>query len=281
MQEVWEDNIPILTNSERAGCKPYQDDTMKLSIKFLTLTIAMTALTISHAKLGDIGMRHLQFLQSGDCEICSQDNRNKPDFIILEYIPQGVNSRFQDSSKATCVAGSYPDQTTISVKNKDGNTQSVPVEANTVFTINGPFDAETDFYFANNNQDECYIHTSCSVPLVTGDQIGPLKVLADTGCGVPCVPGTDSKPPVCKICSKDNKDNPDKLTLIYFQLGLIHSVQGNLKAALGDYKKSLKYEKNQSYREDTLKKIKELEGELVSKPSQQVPQVPKIENFTK
>jgi hypothetical protein len=89
MQEVWEDNIPILTNSERAGCKPYQDDTMKLSIKFLTLTIAMTALTISHAKLGDIGMRHLQFLQSSECEIYSQDNKNRPDYLTLEYIPQG------------------------------------------------------------------------------------------------------------------------------------------------------------------------------------------------
>ena len=65
-----------------------QDEIMKLSIQFLTLTIAMAVLTISQAKLGGSGMRHLQ---SGQCEICSKTNKNRPGYLTIEYVPQAVS----------------------------------------------------------------------------------------------------------------------------------------------------------------------------------------------
>ena len=47
------------------------DHIMKLSIQFLTLTIAMAALTVSQAKMGG-GLDSRRHLQSGQCEICSK-----------------------------------------------------------------------------------------------------------------------------------------------------------------------------------------------------------------
>merc|ERR1712232_1180975 len=62
------------------------------------------------------------------------------------------------------------------------------------------FDAETYFEFVNTNEEEdgrsCYIHTSCSVPLVQGDRIGPFEVLGGNECipppegPYPCIEAT-------------------------------------------------------------------------------------------
>jgi hypothetical protein len=62
----------------------------------------------------------------GTCMIGSKDNKEdkKPEFLVIEYMPAGDNSQFQDASKAVCHAGTYPTTTTITVTNKDGTTQT-------------------------------------------------------------------------------------------------------------------------------------------------------------
>jgi hypothetical protein len=104
---------------------------MKRSIQFLTLTIAMSALTVSQAKTGG-GLDSRRYLNSDQCEICSKETKNRPDYLTLEYVPEGVNSMYQDSSRAACRAGSYPTQTIIMVTNKDGVEQNFDVQTNPV-----------------------------------------------------------------------------------------------------------------------------------------------------
>jgi hypothetical protein len=48
-----------------------------------------------------------------------------------------------------------------------------------VFTLTGPFSAETILEYDGG---DCYIHTSCWVPLAAGNQIGTFKVLAGNNC---------------------------------------------------------------------------------------------------
>ena len=154
-----------------------QDDIMKPSIQFLTLSIAMAVLTVSQAKLGGSGMRHLQ---SGPCEICSDENKNKPEKLTLMYMSDGKNSDFQDPMQATCREGIYQIDTTIETTNANKVTEIISVEDGTVFEINGEFNSETVFVFGNGTS--CFIQTSCSAPLVVGDQIGPFVVLGGNEC---------------------------------------------------------------------------------------------------
>jgi hypothetical protein len=90
---------------------------------------------------------------------------------------------YQDSGKASCGAGRYPSSTRITVTNRNDNKQSFDVTEGAVFKVLGPFDASTEFSFSNGPGD-CDFHTSCSVPLVAGDQIGPFKLLAGNECNV-------------------------------------------------------------------------------------------------
>ena len=151
-----------------------QDD-MKLSIQFLTLTFAMTALTVS-----------------GQCVICSKENKNKPDKLTLMYKSDGKNSDYQDSKKATCREAMYPTSTTIATTNKEDQVQTIDVTDGTVFGIHGKFNSETKFKFENGFA--CYIHTSCSVPLVAGDQIGPFVILEGNDCKHSVSPSAQPSP---------------------------------------------------------------------------------------
>ena len=130
------------------------------------------------------------------CEICSKQNRNKPDKLTLMYKSDGKNSDYQDSSKATCRERIYPTDTTIATTNKKGQLQRIDVTDGTVFQINGQFNSGTVFKFGNGLS--CYIHTSCSVPLMAGDQIGPFVVLEGNDCKYEAsalTTGTPSTPP--------------------------------------------------------------------------------------
>ena len=117
---------------------------------------------------------------NGECEICSKENKIRPTSLTLEYIGgQGAISKYQDEDKASCRAQQFPaGATTITAYDTD-----YAVSPGTVFTVNGDggrMDAETDFYFTNDF--DCYIHTSCSVPLVAGDRIGPFLILEGNNC---------------------------------------------------------------------------------------------------
>ena len=145
----------------------------------------------SRAKISGSG----DFASPGDgrCVICSSGFKdNKPTAVTLEYNPAGMNSQFQSASKATCVGGTYPATATLYVEDKEGTTQSFEVEKGTEFEVQGPFDSSTYFsFFSTTHEDQlgnpdhlgdCTIHTSCSAPLVQGDQIGPFVVLAGGIC---------------------------------------------------------------------------------------------------
>ena len=116
------------------------------------------------------------------CEICSKYKKVFPAFLDIQYVSNGVNSLYQDSGKASCREGQYPSSNRLTVTNMDGDTHFDVVEG-TVFKVLGPFDASTKFSFSDGFND-CYFHTSCSVPLVAGDQIGPFKLLAGNECNV-------------------------------------------------------------------------------------------------
>jgi hypothetical protein len=62
-------------------------------------------------------------LVAGECVICDKAFKNKPLVLVLEYQPTGKDSCYQDESKATCVAGSYPSPTRVEVENGQGDSQ--------------------------------------------------------------------------------------------------------------------------------------------------------------
>jgi hypothetical protein len=171
------------------------------------------------------------------CEICSPNYKSKPVSLTFEYRPNGQNSKYQDATKASCRAGTYPASTTIQV---NGNTFSLVSQGST-FTVEGSFGANTVFAFGDGTS--CTVHTSCSVPLVVGDQIGPFLVVAGAGVlGGECrvnlqptpptpVPAPTNPPAECELCSPNNKDKPTQLTVMYLPDGKNSRYQDASKAS--------------------------------------------------
>jgi hypothetical protein len=154
--------------------------------------------------------------------------------LTFQYITSGVTSSLQ-GSKATCVAGEYPVCTSIQVTNANGFTQTFDVCDGDIFKLDGPFDAATTFFFGAS-QDDCYIHTSCSVPIVDQDQVGPFKILAGNDCNsvptnsTPIEPleNTDTVEDVCIICAEDSSmPKPTSLTVVYNSDGKTSEYMGN------------------------------------------------------
>jgi hypothetical protein len=139
------------------------------------------------------------------CTICDQNNKIKPSSLTLIYNPEGKNSAYQDGCKATCRAGTYPDNPIIIALDKKGNTLGAfsNVSVGQSFTVDAPvgdsLDSITNFQISGWNNDaggdDCFIHTSCSQPLVVGDQIGPFVVSA----GNDCIADPPTAPPVASI----------------------------------------------------------------------------------
>ena len=197
----------------------------------------------SGAKLSGSG----DFAPPGDgrCVICASGFKdNKPTALTFGYNPVGMNSQFQSASQATCQSGKYPETATLHVENKEGRTQSFEVKPGMMeFVLDGPFDSNTLFsFFSTTDQDhlenpdhlgDCTVHTSCSAPLVQGDQIGPFIVLA----GGVCPPDDGMGPPgetpeECEICSPDFKNKPiTALTLEYKTDGKNSKYQSDKKAS--------------------------------------------------
>ena len=128
----------------------------------------------------------------GECEICeSMSHGEKPTSITFEYNAVGQDSLFQPEDKASCRAGTYPSPANIKVYDKSGDVIATfdDIETGQMITLDAPagadkFDAFSFFEFSGwgggttdeENADVCFIHTSCSVPLMLNDQIGPLIV---------------------------------------------------------------------------------------------------------
>jgi hypothetical protein len=123
------------------------------------------------------------------CAICDQCNKIRPSFLTFQYKAAGLNSAYQPEDKASCRESAYPEITNIKAYARKDPTQIYydgPISDGDVFTIAAPeggkFEAETDFEISDWAGGSCFIHTSCSVPLVLNDQIGPLIVKEGPGC---------------------------------------------------------------------------------------------------
>ena len=143
-----------------------------------------------------------------ECIICDQDNKQRPDQLSFIYNSAGANSAYQDEDKATCRADTYPSNpTTITALDKSGNILGVFFDISdgvsfTVFAAPGEtLDSETTFAISGwdngDGGDDCFIHTSCSQPLVQDDQIGPFIVTAGNDCftAAPTLPPRPPPPP--------------------------------------------------------------------------------------
>jgi len=122
-------------------------------------------------------------LEPGDCEVCGINESDRPEYLILEYNPDdAVLSRFQPSDKSTCSPSvDYPSTTRVRV---EGIGSFDLVAGKTIkLQPKGGFAAETEFLFASGY--ECEYHTSCSYPVVVGDQFGPFKIVGSENCDVP------------------------------------------------------------------------------------------------
>jgi hypothetical protein len=105
----------------------------------------------------------------GECCVCDGD---KPNILILKYIPAGKTSLLQTGDKASCRAGAYPAVTGIVVTDKDNKPikSFSNVTEGSILTIEAPsgstkFSSATNFRFdtpLSGNPNPCFIHTSVS-----------------------------------------------------------------------------------------------------------------------
>ena len=211
------------------GLHPQATSTMKI---FMFLSLAALAMPVVQCGSSSDSGQGRDY-PAGQCEICSRENKDRPDSLTLRYVGgQGAISQYQSSGKASCRNEMYPNGP-VTV---EANGQTFDVSPGVEFTVDGSFGAETEFEFSTGEVDDCYIHTSCSVPLVAGDQIGPFLVIGGNDCpGGP--PNLQDPDPTgeCEICSKENKNRPDSLTLQYFGgQGAISRYQDSGKASCRD-----------------------------------------------
>jgi len=175
------------------------------------------------------GKKGYGYGSTNDCDICKTEG--KPEELTLTYSSNGQNSFYQGEEYASCREGEYPSSARVSV---GGETIEVrDGETITVTTIKG---AITSFEFLDDSSSDCFIHTSCSVPIVNGDQIGPWIVGdGEDECEPPTAPPTTKN---CDICNSDGKkEKPEELTLTYSSNGQNSFYQGEDYASCreGDY----------------------------------------------
>lgn len=177
-------------------------------------------------KGGGKGYGDIEIPDYGDsCMICDKQNKNRPSSLVLQYVAEGANSAFQPSGKASCREGQYPSPARITV-----NGASFDVVDGDMFEIFPDGGAETCFHIVPTGQDvydediDCYIHTSCSVPIVVGDQIGPFLIEGNED----CEPPEEPECPPCQVC---DDGRPDLLNLRYHSLGKDSTYQLESKAS--------------------------------------------------
>jgi len=123
-------------------------------------------------------------LLEGQCYICTPEVKVRPTLLTVQYIGGvGEISRYQTEDKADCRDQVFPETGTVSTNY--GITYEVSPGA--VITITNPGgddggELEANTFFTFSNGIECFIHTSCSQPLVGGDQIGPFLLLEGNDC---------------------------------------------------------------------------------------------------
>jgi len=142
-------------------------------------------------------------LLEDQCYICTKAIGNvpkvneRPTEIRAMYIAgTGVISRYQDGEKATCRNQTFPDSGLVEIKEYGWSQNLTNGTIFTFFNPTGEMDANTIFTFSNGV--ECGIHTSCSQPLVAGDQLGPILLLEANNCTFSfCGDGTKDEDEEC------------------------------------------------------------------------------------
>jgi hypothetical protein len=112
------------------------------------------------------------------CSIC--DTRPLQSLVLRYELPSATSS-FQ-GSRTTCVQSDYPSSALLSV----GKDATIIVSQRSKITIVGNFENRTMFNISK--WGECYIDTSCDVPLIVGDKIGPFLLLGGNNCNVTSPP---------------------------------------------------------------------------------------------
>eukprot|EP00545_Synedropsis_sp_CCMP1620_P000481 CAMPEP_0119004094 /NCGR_PEP_ID=MMETSP1176-20130426/946_1 /TAXON_ID=265551 /ORGANISM="Synedropsis recta cf, Strain CCMP1620" /LENGTH=530 /DNA_ID=CAMNT_0006955765 /DNA_START=112 /DNA_END=1707 /DNA_ORIENTATION=- len=123
-----------------------------------------------------------------ECIICDSDNKIRPPFLTFIYKSDGKNSFYQDESKASCREDTYPVATTLTIDTKSGGEQIFMVSDGDTFEVLGEFDATTEIEISGWSGGSCTVHTSCSAPLVVGDQIGPFILIEGNECKLTSTP---------------------------------------------------------------------------------------------
>jgi len=139
-----------------------------------------------------------------ECEICGPNKKTKPTSLKLRYIPDGMESAYQTNDKSTCEEREYPSPANVTVSGF-GIFKNVENGDDFLITPSSGFKAKTKFRFDDGY--ECEFHTSCSQPLVAGDQHGPFLIIDDDE---NCIESTDSptttpsNPPTENSCITGN-----------------------------------------------------------------------------
>mmetsp|Transcript_25595 Transcript_25595/g.29229 ORF Transcript_25595/g.29229 Transcript_25595/m.29229 type:complete len:656 (+) Transcript_25595:2-1969(+) len=117
-------------------------------------------------------------LRDGDCEICGASKYRRPQFLKLRYVSDGAESFYQSPSASTCEDKLYPRNTRVLVSGHG----TYELEDGDEFLVepSSGFSPVTKFCLRDGYC--CTFHTSCSEPIVVGDQFGPFQILAGNDC---------------------------------------------------------------------------------------------------
>jgi hypothetical protein len=160
------------------------------------------------------------------CTICDKSNKNKPASLTFKYVSAAKSAHSQGSKAFGQMAGMYPGTTTITVRD-----QMFVVADGESFTID-QISTNIHFQFGDAGGSYVQIHGSCSVPLQTGDQFGPLILESGGGCARRRranfeVVMARPRRTTCTICDSGNKNKPSSLTFRYTSATANVNQQGN------------------------------------------------------
>mmetsp|Transcript_22558 Transcript_22558/g.24902 ORF Transcript_22558/g.24902 Transcript_22558/m.24902 type:complete len:480 (-) Transcript_22558:238-1677(-) len=161
-----------------------------------------------------------------ECLICDSVYKDsKPETLLMKFTGDfGVMSKFMDEDDSTC--NTIRAEDVLAMGNDDENVYSVTVEEYGIFgnlQVGDVFQFErvgawTKFSFPTNEENDeyisCELHTSCSAPLVAGDNHGPFQLLDNGSC---------LEIPDCEICDYDEK--PTELVFRYRSKGETSELQ--------------------------------------------------------
>jgi len=116
-------------------------------------------------------------LDPGDCEICGINTKQRPEYIELKYNPDGAESKYQTYG-STCEDKFYDPLTRVMIT----GIGSFDLETGDIIKLEPEdgFSAITEFMFSDGYT--CNFHTSCSEPIVAGDQFGPFEIVSGSNC---------------------------------------------------------------------------------------------------